>query len=180
MRMLAPLPLRSPGLSRVPCLRYRSVAERMLGAQLAHSRDEMSRILSLVFLNRQLVWRELSDLLLFVLPLLHSLKDRHEPACGAHVSRCSRMHCPVQLFVTGLYGHLADWQRRLRGVRVVRPSACAAMHGGALRTWRLLLLPHSSVQRQCAARVLCVFDACSGRAPCIARGAHERTADDTM
>ena len=65
----------------VVCCRYRSVAERMLGAQLSHSRDDMSRILSLDFLNRQLVWRELSDLLLFVLPLLHSLKDRRDLSC---------------------------------------------------------------------------------------------------
>ena len=60
------------------CFRYRSVAERVFGAQLSHSRDDMSRILSLDFLNRRLVWRELSDLLLFVLPLLHSLKDRRD------------------------------------------------------------------------------------------------------
>ena len=69
--------------------RYRSVAERALGAQLSHSRDDMSRILSLDFLNRQLVWRELSDLLLFVLPLLHSLRDRREITCGLVLMRVS-------------------------------------------------------------------------------------------
>jgi len=36
----------------------------------------MSRVVSLDFLNRQLLWREFSDLLLFVLPLLSSLKLR--------------------------------------------------------------------------------------------------------
>jgi peroxin-2 len=69
--------LRNLSLSLAPCGRYRSVAERMLAAQLVHSRDDMSRILSLDFLNCQLVWRELSDVLLFVLPLLHSLRSRH-------------------------------------------------------------------------------------------------------
>ena len=70
-------------------LRYRSVAERVLGAQLSHSRDDMSRILSLDFLNRQLVWRELSELLLVVLPLLHSLRDRRETARGSIIMRVS-------------------------------------------------------------------------------------------
>ena len=80
----------------VVCCRYRSVAERMLGAQLSHSRDDMSRILSLDFLNRQLVWRELSDLLLFVLPLLHSLKDRRDSSCDRLLMRFSRLRCPVK------------------------------------------------------------------------------------
>jgi peroxin-2 len=81
-------------LSRLACCRYRSVTERMLGAQLSHSRDDMSRILSLDFLNRQLVWRELSDLLLFVLPLLHSLRNRHACVVVALRARSSRAAAP--------------------------------------------------------------------------------------
>ena len=80
----------------VACRRYRSVAERMLGAELSHSRDDMSRILSLDFLNRQLVWRELSDLLLFVLPLLRSLKDRHDSSCCALTDALLTPHCPLE------------------------------------------------------------------------------------
>ena len=70
-----------------PRRRYRSVAERALGARLVHAREDMSRFVSLDFLNRQLVWRELSDLLLFVLPLVNGLKLRcaacSAPACAA-------------------------------------------------------------------------------------------------
>ena len=56
--------------------RFRSVEERLAGLSLVHARDDMSRVVSLDFLNRQLLWREFSDLLLFVLPLLSSLKLR--------------------------------------------------------------------------------------------------------
>lgn len=76
MRTVSSSRLQNLSVSLAPRGRYRSVAERMLAAELVHSRDDVSRILSLDFLNRQLVWRELSDVLLFVLPLLHSLRNR--------------------------------------------------------------------------------------------------------
>lgn len=50
--------------------------ERLAGLGLVHARSDMSRVVSLDFLNRQLLWREVSDLLLFVLPLLSSLQLR--------------------------------------------------------------------------------------------------------
>ena len=92
---------RLPPLSCVVCCRYRTVAERLLCAQLVHSRDDMSRVLSLDFLNRQLVWRELSDVLLFTLPLLHSLRNRygcrvvlHRRSSLAALSACTTASCP--------------------------------------------------------------------------------------
>jgi peroxin-2 len=51
--------------------RYRTVLERVLGARLVYQRPSAPRALSFEYLNRQLVWHELSELLLFVLPLVN-------------------------------------------------------------------------------------------------------------
>lgn len=45
--------------------------ERLLGARLLYSKGSMARALSFEYLNRQLVWHELSELLLFLLPLIN-------------------------------------------------------------------------------------------------------------
>ena len=50
--------------------RYRSLLEALLGAGLEPSDPAAPRSLSFDYLNRQLVWRELSELMLAVLPLL--------------------------------------------------------------------------------------------------------------
>jgi len=49
----------------------RSISERVLGARLVLQQACMARALSFEYLNRQLVWQELSELLLFLLPLLN-------------------------------------------------------------------------------------------------------------
>ena len=66
----------------------RSVVHRILGAQLVYEKAVMSRALSFEYLNSQLVWHELSELLLFVLPLvdvtrLKRLLHSHLPALTA-------------------------------------------------------------------------------------------------
>jgi peroxin-2 len=43
----------------------------LLGARLVYSKGSMARALSFEYLNRQLVWHELSELLLFLLPLIN-------------------------------------------------------------------------------------------------------------
>lgn len=40
--------------------RYRSLLERLLGARLVYKEPNMSRVISFEYLNRQLVWQELS------------------------------------------------------------------------------------------------------------------------
>ncbi|KAK9816233.1 hypothetical protein WJX74_001831 [Apatococcus lobatus] len=50
---------------------YRSLVERLLGARLVYQRTNMARALSFEYLNRQLIWHEMSELLLFLLPLLN-------------------------------------------------------------------------------------------------------------
>lgn len=50
---------------------FRSLLERLLGARLVYTKGSMARALSFEYLNRQLVWHELSELLLFLLPLLN-------------------------------------------------------------------------------------------------------------
>ncbi|KAI8469203.1 MAG: Pex12 amino terminal region-domain-containing protein [Monoraphidium minutum] len=51
--------------------KYRSLLERALGARLIYARPAMSRMISFEYLNRQLVWQELSEFLLFLLPLIN-------------------------------------------------------------------------------------------------------------
>lgn len=57
--------------AHVDLLLCRSVLERLLGAHLVYSKGSMARALSFEYLNRQLVWHELSELLLFLLPLIN-------------------------------------------------------------------------------------------------------------
>jgi peroxin-2 len=45
--------------------------ERLLRARLVYKQPSVSRMVSFEYLNRQLVWQELSDFLLFLLPLVN-------------------------------------------------------------------------------------------------------------
>jgi hypothetical protein len=59
-----------PCSPRYPSPRYRSVLERLLGARLVYAAPDAQRAISFEYLNRQLVWTEMSELLLFLLPLV--------------------------------------------------------------------------------------------------------------
>lgn len=48
--------------------------ERLVGARLVYREPSMSRLVSFEYLNRQLVWQELSEFLLFLLPLINVTK----------------------------------------------------------------------------------------------------------
>ena len=50
---------------------YRGALERVIGARLVYGDVRASRHVSFDYLNRQLIWSEVSDFVLFVLPLLH-------------------------------------------------------------------------------------------------------------
>ena len=50
--------------------------ERVAGARLVYDRAVMTRVISFEYLNRTLVWQELSELLLFALPLFDLPKIR--------------------------------------------------------------------------------------------------------
>jgi peroxin-2 len=54
----------------------RSLLERLAGARLVYAQPVMSRLVSFEYLNRQLVWQELSELLLFLLPLLDLVRTQ--------------------------------------------------------------------------------------------------------
>ncbi|KAK9915274.1 hypothetical protein WJX75_006921 [Coccomyxa subellipsoidea] len=88
--------------------RYRSVLERLLGARLVYSKGSMARALSFEYLNRQLVWHELSELLLFLLPLINvgrikalvmshlpriSMPDADSVLSGSATTACAPAHC---------------------------------------------------------------------------------------
>lgn len=51
--------------------RYRSLLERILRARPVYNRELASRSISYEYLNRQLVWAEVSEVLLFLLPLVN-------------------------------------------------------------------------------------------------------------
>lgn len=51
---------------------YRSLLERVLATRLVYDRPVMARAVSFDYLNRQLVWAQVSELFLFLLPLLDS------------------------------------------------------------------------------------------------------------
>ena len=50
---------------------YRTLPERILGASMLYSQQHADRTVSFEYLNRQLVWGEISELALFVLPLVN-------------------------------------------------------------------------------------------------------------
>ncbi|MEW5311096.1 MAG: hypothetical protein WDW38_002839 [Sanguina aurantia] len=55
---------------------YRSLLERLLRARLVYRQPIMTRIISFEYLNQQLVWAEMSELMLFLLPLLSTINLR--------------------------------------------------------------------------------------------------------
>lgn len=52
--------------------RYKSLTERALRARLVYGSPNMNRVVSFEYMNHQLVWHELSEMLLLLLPLINS------------------------------------------------------------------------------------------------------------
>jgi peroxin-2 len=52
--------------------RYRSILERVLRTRLVYAQPSAPRAISYEYLNRQLVWAEVSEVLLFLLPLVNA------------------------------------------------------------------------------------------------------------
>mmetsp|Transcript_15016 Transcript_15016/g.32525 ORF Transcript_15016/g.32525 Transcript_15016/m.32525 type:complete len:392 (-) Transcript_15016:542-1717(-) len=75
---------------------HRSLLERLVGARLVYQQPHMTRVISFEYLNRQLVWQELSEVLLFVLPLLDVTKMRR-----ALASLLTRLPNPTLLLSSG-------------------------------------------------------------------------------
>ena len=55
---------------------YPTLLDRALGARLVYQRPSMARVVDFEYLNQQLAWRELSELVLFTLPYLYSTRLR--------------------------------------------------------------------------------------------------------
>jgi peroxin-2 len=68
--------------------RYPTLLERALRARLVYQRPTMARVVDFEYLNQQLAWRELSELVLFTLPYLYSTRVRS--TLGALTSRVGR------------------------------------------------------------------------------------------
>ena len=54
----------------------RSLLERLVGARLVYAQPTMARVISFEYLSRQLVWHEVSELLLLLLPLADAMRLR--------------------------------------------------------------------------------------------------------
>lgn len=68
--------------------RYRRLWERVVGCRLVYTQSGARRHISFDYLNRQLIWSEISDLILFFLPLLNLDSVRsmlHEYFPATHV-----------------------------------------------------------------------------------------------
>lgn len=74
--------------------KYRRLLERLVGARLVYSHLGASRHISFDYLNRQLIWSEISDFILFFLPLvnveavknvLHTYLPMNKALGGSHV-----------------------------------------------------------------------------------------------
>ena len=59
--------------------RFRTPWERLSRARLVYHEPNTARVVSFEYLNRQILWRELSDLALFVLPMLCLLYTSPSP-----------------------------------------------------------------------------------------------------
>jgi peroxin-2 len=67
--------------------KFRSPWERLARARLVYAAPDAARIVSFEYLNRQLVWQELSELALFVLPIVSAHASRwREHARGSRRS----------------------------------------------------------------------------------------------
>ena len=51
--------------------KYRSLIHRVLGLRMEYINRNLNRMVSFEFMNQQLVWNEISNLLLFVFPLIN-------------------------------------------------------------------------------------------------------------
>lgn len=89
----------TPAAAATSLCAYRTLVERVIGARLVYRHPSMSRLVSFEYLNRQLVWQELSEFLLFLLPLINVTKVRCSTVVGsAHGGCLEKDHgnCSVQ------------------------------------------------------------------------------------
>ena len=70
--------------------RFRTPWERLSRARLVYHEPNTARVVSFEYLNRQILWRELSDLALFVLPMLDPRGSRQPAASIAAAGPTTR------------------------------------------------------------------------------------------
>ena len=107
------------------CGAYPTLLDRVLSARLVYQRPTMQRVVDYEYLNQQLAWREISDLMLFTLPYLYSTRVRSvlgalarpmsstaAPSAGTGRTRIQAYECvacgcgePVHPFIAVPCGH---------------------------------------------------------------------------
>ena len=103
--------------------KFRAPWERAARARLVYAAPDAARVVSFEYLNRQLVWQELSELALFVLPIVSAHARRwREAARGGRRARRRRRR--------------GARRRRARRRRTVPPPAPSHAFHGQRRAWR--------------------------------------------
>ena len=128
--------------------KFRSPWERAARARLVYAAPDAARVVSFEYLNRQLVWQELSELALFVLPIVSAHARRWREAARAAPTRERRRRrrhaTPPSPRAPTPDGSAASAESRVhtgsavRGVRAVARDA--PVRAGAVRPRGLLLL----------------------------------------
>eukprot|EP00871_Galdieria_phlegrea_P001163 jgi/Galph1/2047/GphlegSOOS_G711.1 len=95
--------------------KYLSIVERIIGARLVYRDVSATRVMSFEFLNRQLVWEEFTEFLLFLWPLFssHFVKQFFRDRFGKIMFRQGTAHeipvdaCPICRFIPPRMPHMA-------------------------------------------------------------------------
>ena len=135
--------------------RFRTPWERISRARLVYREPNTARVVSFEYLNRQILWRELSDLALFLLPMLDParLRDaaasvpvarrviRRKPKTRRRERVVERIRIRNRPRAIDRGGRRTRTRTRTRTVRGVRgETSDGAVRGGTVRTRALLLL----------------------------------------
>mmetsp|Transcript_39281 Transcript_39281/g.63717 ORF Transcript_39281/g.63717 Transcript_39281/m.63717 type:complete len:324 (+) Transcript_39281:30-1001(+) len=81
--------------------RFRSIVDRFLRMRLVYSNPRLTRRVNFEYMNRQLVWKEFTELLLFIMPLINleklkgSLLRRFRPVNTEHDAQLAPSICAI-------------------------------------------------------------------------------------
>ena len=104
--------------------RYPTLIERAVSARLVYQRPSMARVVDFEYLNQQLAWRELSELVLFTLPYLYSSRVRS--LFGVLSMATSRTRSSVDAVGHTATNDESSTTSRRRVIQAFRCSACAS------------------------------------------------------
>lgn len=140
--------------------RFRRVLDALAGVHYAHSRPDVSRVVSFELLNRHLAWQELSTLLLVILPLASASRRR----MGAHGGGA----------LSALLGRTAGAEERTAAYAKPRAHVCVVCaRDAALLPTRMVPCGHVGcfycVSARCCSEASFLCPTCGARADKLSR-----------